>query len=951
MRARSFVAALLFVACSEIDPLELGTCGNGVLEAGEQCDVVGGPGIDGKICGGALEGAGACKFLCSPETAATMCNPGDACRISDDPLGGLGVCVSENVCGNDQLEVENNEECDGPDLGGITGDATRPPLCGSPAMLGAGCRFVCDSDHACPDGYSCGSGGVCVFHSGKFQEQSRVPFAGLDLVVADYDGDFNLDISSIFGHDLEIRYGDGGGGFSDSRRVAFRAPTFQIAAADFDVDGYDDAVVPQDTGLSVLRGRSDRTLIAQLDADIPIGMASPFGIRSANVRTSSSPENNLIFGTGYGQGMFVAFIVDPEGAQDPNDFYAFPSMLTPAAVLDLVVAELDAGDPSPEDEVIIALAGDDRLRIVSPECTLENGVCVWSVIFRSEVLLPDRASGAPHLGDLDGDDILDLIVPVGEPGMQGDRRLAAGRGTGAGRFVSFEDGGSTLSYDDALDRLFDARRGEEPSIAGLVDFNYDGIADLITDEFVAISTGPRSWERSRAVELFGPSVSSVSGDFNGDGQVDFATSSASERGLTFFLGDGTGSFRSTFIATNHFPVSLEVGDFDGDGVDDVVAAEGEGLFNILATSISVIYGNPFSLPSPAVEMGELPRIAQLDTFDIFFPPARPDGLDDVVVISDPSETEGPAVTLLFGDTSRRLFSPLTLSTGNSPPDRPLGVTKGDFDGDGLSDIFVLGSSSAWMLSGQPGGLTLENSRSVRLDEVPLASCLVPASPMCSMLVAGNVLREAGARIDEAVYLDACDIDPEGMGSVLHLSWIRAPSPPQNWSCDRLDFATPFYRGRGIHLGDIDGDELDDLVLAFSGDYVPPELAGPNDRFDPSSSGVLVFWSGDGGRGFNIDDLAALDHTLLSTAAIGAGAICLDRDDEDELAILVSGELRFFKLSRSARTLSEISSLPGGDSFILTKMVTRDVSSDGLEDLLVKDDDGVQILISLPGGGP
>lgn len=936
------IASLCFLAiaafspsCTEIEPLELGACGNGVVEPPrEQCDFLPGatpPG--GRSCNAE------CKYTCTVSQAAERCLPGYACKVDRSAASELGVCELENVCGNGVREPNTGEECDGADLPLAGG------RCGAPIDGAGACRYTCLEGQACPAGYSCNLSGVCLFHSGQFDDRlSPFSFSGLDLSVGDFDGDGKLDLASIFGHDLETRYGDGAGSFSESRRTAFLDPSFQVAAGDFDLDGFDDAVVPQNVGLSLLRGRGDRSLLPALDAAIPVDEASRTGIRTTHVRTSSTGGEYLVFvaGQDVARGELAAFIFDAVSEPDEDSFYRFASDEDATAIVGLLPVELDRGASGPgfAEEVIIAVLGDDRLRIVSPECVEREGRCVaWKPVFRGEVLLGDRIGGRPVLAELDGDGAIDILVP-GATGA-----VLSGRGDGRGGFAGF-DGRPILGVDPVIAALFPPSRGEPdlPEISAAGDFNGDGIDDLISDELIALSAGPRSWVKDETIALFGPILQSAVGDFDGDGALDFVSASIVERGVIFFLGDASGRFRSAFVATSGYPLHLIRADFDGDGVDDLAVSERDAVFEQRARSISVIYGNYRRTPSDAVQMGLVERIGALDAFDSSFAPSYPDGADDLLAISDPTETTGPGATILFGNTSRRLFSPLTLSTGDSAPEMPLGTTAGDFDGDGDADIFAVTASAAWMLPGGAGGLRAAAATRVDLKDPRLASCVALEEVRCSLLVAGNIVpEEVSPASDEAILVDGCT------PRELHISWLRAPGEEENWSCERLILSTMLVKILGYHTGDLDNDGAAELVLAFSGNYIPENLVSPElPPFDPRGSGVLVLWGDPNGDGLSADRQTILDFDLFSAAALGVGSIRLDADGDRELVILTPHELRFADVTRAGSSALELR-VAGGETMIFSKIIAADVDSDGLEDLLVKDDSRVQVLLSIPGG--
>lgn len=80
----------------------------------------------------------------------------------------------------------------------------------------------------------------------------------------------------------------------------------------------------------------------------------------------------------------------------------------------------------------------------------------------------------------------------------------------------------------------------------------------------------------------------VIADFNGDGKPDLATANAGAGSITVLLANGSGGFsaaaNSPFsVGTN--PRSLAIGDFNGDGIPDLVTA------NFGGNSITVLLGN------------------------------------------------------------------------------------------------------------------------------------------------------------------------------------------------------------------------------------------------------------------------------------------------------------------------------------------------------------------------
>src|SRR5439155_26488470 len=63
-------------------------------------------------------------------------------------------------------------------------------------------------------------------------------------------------------------------------------------------------------------------------------------------------------------------------------------------------------------------------------------------------------------------------------------------------------------------------------------------------------------------------VSVAVGDFNGDGKQDLAVVNYGNN-VSIFLGDGLGNFSAATIHAGDFPTSVAVGDFNGDGKQDL----------------------------------------------------------------------------------------------------------------------------------------------------------------------------------------------------------------------------------------------------------------------------------------------------------------------------------------------------------------------------------------------
>ena len=73
------------------------------------------------------------------------------------------------------------------------------------------------------------------------------------------------------------------------------------------------------------------------------------------------------------------------------------------------------------------------------------------------------------------------------------------------------------------------------------------------------------------------------GDFNSDGALDLAVANNANPGtVSILLGNGNGSFQAAkSYPTDQAPKSVAVGDFNGDGIPDLVTANNFGTLSVL----------------------------------------------------------------------------------------------------------------------------------------------------------------------------------------------------------------------------------------------------------------------------------------------------------------------------------------------------------------------------------
>ena len=220
------------------------------------------------------------------------------------------------------------------------------------------------------------------------------------------------------------------------------------------------------------------------------------------------------------------------------------------------------------------------------------------------------APGSPHavgtspypaaIGDVNGDGNIDIAVPG-----RGSNDVTVLLGDGLGGFEPDPHGPfATGTFPDSV-AIGDLDGDGNPDLA-LADTGDGGITVLLGDGSGGFSPSPNS-----PVGV-GASVGSVViADLDGDGNLDLVArgvdASTFGHGVVSFLGDGTGGFGpaiQSLMPGFAFPISLAIGDLDGDGIPDAVGpvnfagdvevmlGDGSGGFDSAPGSPFAVSGSP-----------------------------------------------------------------------------------------------------------------------------------------------------------------------------------------------------------------------------------------------------------------------------------------------------------------------------------------------------------------------
>ena len=208
------------------------------------------------------------------------------------------------------------------------------------------------------------------------------------------------------------------------------------------------------------------------------------------------------------------------------------------------------------------------------------------------------------------------------------------------------------------------------------------------DVSVLLGIGNRTFEQPASLPSGVSVISPVVGDFDGDGKLDLAVANYSNNNISVFWGNGDGTFQQPPLIVpsgGALPNCVVVGDFNGDGKLDLAVAN-SGNPNLIPPdpgNVAVLLGNgdrTFQAPQ-TYAVGHTPLTVAVGDFD-------GDRVPDLAVAnfgdSDPKVGDPGNVAVLLGNGDGTFQAPQPFAVGTNPQF----VAVGDFNGDRVDDLAV-----------------------------------------------------------------------------------------------------------------------------------------------------------------------------------------------------------------------------------------------------------------------
>lgn len=655
------------------------------------------------------------------------------------------------------------------------------------------------------------------------------PQGNAAITTADFNGDGIPDVvilgSTSGGQALSIFLGRPDGSFAP--RVDYSVQATGFTVGDFNGDGKLDVIVVSNIyspAANILFGNGDGTL--QLPVPLNQNIGNSYSAAASGDFNGDGKLDLLLLTPDFGSGATMAILFgNGDGTfQAPHTY--------PVPVAPYVAVGDFNGDGKPDIAICGGISGSGQVSIL-----INNGDGTFKSPANYSISGNVQALAA---ADLNADGNLDLVVPTGGFSATVSVLLGNGDGTFGNPIVytsnllsiySTSIAVADFNGDGKLDVALTNSEGSTNSVAiiwgngdgtlqsppllysaGLLpaavvslDVNSDGKPDLVvaggdgvTSYFsltTLINRGDGTFPNPVNFPVLQFPYSAVTGDFNGDGNVDIATTSVTQTGgVSVLLGKGDGTFQPHLDSpTAQSPTAIVAGDFNGDGKLDLVVTDSTPASQLLSTLIGNgdgTFQNNISQTAPG--------LAQSLAVGDF----NGDGkLDVAAVIGGTS-----AVSIFLGLGNGSFAAPVQYPTGPmllSPPYH--NVLVGDFNGDGKLDLAAATDNGIAILLGNGNGT---------FQPFSLLPSLLSSAPGDELLALADFNGDGKLDIVKATQTGIINVAlGNGDGTFQEAAAFQIPS---------------ILNTESAVVGDFNGDGKPDLAFASQGSNVVTILFGNGD---------------------------------------------------------------------------------------------------------------------------
>jgi hypothetical protein len=886
--------------------------------------------------------------------------------------------IADGVCGNAVLDP--GEDCDTfAELGADT-------VC-APASDMRGCHYVCDGSAHCPSGWRCGVDAQCRHPSGSFLAPATVPFGAERISVGDADGDRIGDILGNGASTLSVLYGGPDQARDELRMWSIHSPP---EWRDVDGDGRIDAIVPTGPGTLVFLGTSQRRLTPATFAAGGASGMDAFGMAmhmdkdllgdsiklalfggclrietgfSSSLCQGCSDQEKCINGAcvpeeqtcapgrdGVCDGPFLCkngrcspvsgcaapFHVDYPTKPGSRQRYVFDDLWTPPPIADVYQTGNDA--------FALAFKGSGQVYVYA---TVGSPRSLTQTASQAQIvsLAPGYGVRGPvFFTDVDGDGKVDLMIPAGDGQAQNTGFNVAFFDPTSGRFGAACP--AVFKFYEPNDRY--QTLGHSAELRATADLSGDGMADYVfgQDALIAESISrPQSGCSDGApvvVECVQAAVPGTDGAwseatvgaYSGSGHMDAAASSPST--LDLLLGSSSG------LTTIHVDVPspaslLRSGDFDGDGIDDVLFGYaqpgGGGPSCPVKTVLAVLFGPPSASAEPVVMGSFCEAVLDWQPFDSM-------GIETVDAAKDLliSTAETNRTTVLYGSPGRRMLCPAAFASQSSALTSFIGHFCTRCTSTSCPSASDLAYAQYRSVNGVPAPV-LALARSDGLEPGGLASVGNIDYGDKAIPWTGQPPAMSSIDLDEDGLDDVVGWDSDGTMMLAHRNGVAcAPDIPMAELPAAFDPAfskTPFFGTPQIQTSDLDHDGHLDVIAQFGTSSVAVAFGSGRVDLHPSAIALPM--------GKSIIQVTHAELGCDSVPDLLVLAASANVPDGSDAAIY---SMRLDPKQRVFGGWMLLAPAPFARSF-----AAGDVNGDGLNDLVWTDGSSAHVLLARPGVGP